>query len=144
MMSDIYVGYIHRWLRAGPTDETWWCEILGLRPDDVSVSLRFHLHSRAGGETPWITAAQLAEWDRLGRAATPGPWHHGETDGQEAITASDSYGLLAMEPTASSAASGSWSIYGGDDAVADFAFIAAAREAVPALIAEIRRLRGEA
>lgn len=78
-----------------------------------------------------MTDEQLAEWERLAAAATPGPW--------EAIPTVD-----ADFATIKTRGKLGWMQYHeydpGIDAT-DAAFVAAAREAVPALVAEVRRLR---
>jgi len=78
-----------------------------------------------------ITPEQLAEWKRLADAATEGPWASVEISPEDKewgaceITAGDGY-VSTM-------------ICGVDNA----AFIAASRNAVPALIAEVERLTAE-
>jgi hypothetical protein len=77
----------------------------------------------------------LDEWERLAAAATPGPWRH--------RTTSDPTGEQYSCVTASERAPGRSprTIIVGDTDYTDAAFIAAARDAVPALVAEVRRLR---
>ena len=73
------------------------------------------------------TPEQIAEWERLAAEATAGPWVCG-TDGaiysaeHKLITETDDHGDGWMFPP-------------------DATFISAARTAVPALVAEVRRLR---
>lgn len=84
---------------------------------------------------PDLTDHLLAEWQRLADEATTGPWRVQECPESE-----------------SEAIAGAWDVEGAGgvdvaldlDRPADAAFIAAARTAVPALIAEVRRLREEA
>ena len=70
---------------------------------------------------------KLAQWSALADAATPGPWETGEEDGMI---------YVADDSSADSVA------YCGCS-LRDAAFIAAARAAVPALLAEVERLRDE-
>jgi len=78
-----------------------------------------------------ITNEQITEWRRLAEAATPGPW---TTDGNEFAVEGRRLGKCYDQ-------------YDGvrlaihDNAIADAAFIAAAREAIPALLAEVERLQ---
>lgn len=83
-----------------------------------------------------MTDEQLQEWSVLAEAATPGPWKSG-WNWQDTISDGKS-------------AWGEGPVHVGEklsqvapQAIADAAFIAAAREAVPALVAEVRRLRAE-
>lgn len=83
-----------------------------------------------------MTDEQLQEWSVLAEAATPGPWKSGWS-WQDAINGGKSAwseGPVHVGETLSQVA---------PQAIADAAFIAAAREAVPALVAEVRRLRAE-
>ena len=83
-----------------------------------------------------ISNENLQQWRALADAATPGPWSaetgHGET-GPNYIDSPS--GVVAYV----------YDSYRGTlpNAEADAAFIAAAREAVPALLAEVDRLRRE-
>jgi hypothetical protein len=76
-----------------------------------------------------VTDTELSEYEALAAAATPGPWR-AERDhlGHWRITwpHSQNSSILRKQKVFS------------DE---DVAFIAAAREAVPALVAEVRRLR---
>lgn len=98
-----------------------------------------------------MTEQELAEYDALANAATPGPWflHGKRADYEDDFvwaprdqSADSPYHPLAqqlaegygIESVCHVAASENWD--------ADRAFIAAARSAVPALVAEVRRLRG--
>lgn len=97
-----------------------------------------------------ITDDELNRLEALDKAATPGPWmFEREENGYAMVTAR---GAIAMEPVDWSELSGfwaaygladseSWSRYGGTNLEADFRFMAEARTAFPALIAEVRRLR---
>jgi hypothetical protein len=82
------------------------------------------------------TPEQLAEWRALADEATEGPWEH--------ITGRSSHRLLAAV-TAPNVATGDGSVIAVTVEVLapDAAFIAATREAVPALIAEVERLRSK-
>lgn len=73
-----------------------------------------------------LTDEQLAEWERLAAGATRGPWHAVESQGWRGIVGEGN--LDTVEITT-------------DPWPTDLAFIAAARTAVPALVAEVRRLR---
>lgn len=81
-----------------------------------------------------ITDEQLDEWGRLAEAATPGPWEAGPWWEYElAVFAAQARAPLAAvlsvpRPRATNDA--------------NTALICASRDAVPALIAEVRRLRG--
>lgn len=84
-----------------------------------------------------VTAEQLAEWKALADAATPGPWtiekpgmHPtlGFADGIIIAAVARGMGIYAKPPTGSYPAN-------------DRAFIADTREAIPALVAEVERLR---
>ncbi len=72
----------------------------------------------------------LNEWKRLAEAATPGPWQ-AKNYGSDGVDA-----WLHLSPTVA---------IGSDHAhwLTDATFIAAARVAVPALLAEVERLRAE-
>lgn len=82
------------------------------------------------------TEAQLAEWAELCREATPGPWTSVEdeehTGPLRAVHQRYGAGEEDYEPIAHN-------LY-----VEDARFVAAARTAMPALLAEVERLRGEA
>lgn len=89
-----------------------------------------------------ITNDELDRLEALDKAATPGPWLPGEDgDGYQVVTNATGEIKIAMEPMGYSEASGSWSTYWGKDVEADFRLLAAARTALPALIAEVRSLR---
>jgi hypothetical protein len=76
------------------------------------------------------TAAQLAEWGDLAETATPGPW--------------TSEGERIYGPGGRRVASVALGARADPDTVlATAAFLAAARTALPALLAEVRRLRSE-
>jgi len=108
-----------------------------------------------------ITDAELAEWERLANEATAGPWYF---NGYSAIFSgplSNEYDRIEREieakygdgaPTSAFAALPETQcayvpVVGGDTGTAqgmkDAAFIAAAREALPRLVAEVRRLRAD-
>jgi hypothetical protein len=75
-----------------------------------------------------IAPQQLNTWKQLASAATPGPWQVDSTaQGPAVIVDADEYVCTTWEDSEF-------------DQEADAAFIAAAREAVPALIAEVERL----
>ena len=103
-----------------------------------------------GGQDVSITPEQLAEWKRLAEKATPGPWTHEylddssvainhpvevEHDG-ERYTMED---WLLMARKCDSCRGSDRRCYMPSHA--DTQFIASAREAVPALIAEVERLQ---
>ena len=73
-----------------------------------------------------VREADLAEWERLAAAATPGPWRQdpgGRAGARFDDVLADGSNIAEwIEP-------------------ADAAFIAASRTALPALVAEVRRLR---
>lgn len=77
-----------------------------------------------------MTEEQLAKLERLANAATPGPWETNE-DWTHEIHASGRGILIGNVPRGPEP-------YGR---AGDAAFIAASRSAVPALVAEVRRLR---
>ncbi|MEO7895882.1 MAG: hypothetical protein ABIR65_01165 [Pseudolysinimonas sp.] len=98
-----------------------------------------------------ITDEQIAEWKRLAEAATPGPWRwsdwnatYGTLESDERLTLT---GNDARHPEAQSAKRGIGGrhvLYVVDAPVtANAAFITTSRTAVPALIAEIERLRAD-
>ncbi len=86
-----------------------------------------------------ITDDELAEWQRLCDAATPGPWRldgrHDYDDGSEfgidMIVANNGEPVVIAD-------SGVYPPHGQDAE-----FIAAARSAIPRLLEEVRRLRAE-
>ena len=78
--------------------------------------------------TPPITEEQLAELERVEREATPGPWRHKVYTWNVAE-------VVRLDHDGDEINITTW--LGRDDA----AFIAASREALPALIQEVRRLR---
>jgi hypothetical protein len=85
---------------------------------------------------------QLAELERLERAATPGPWvsvveGRDQMSGDSVIVTADDPRQDYPDVYVSIAVNGRLH----PAAAADQDFIAAARNAVPALIAEVRRLR---
>lgn len=79
---------------------------------------------RAVSDAVPITDEQLAEWEALAEGATEGPWHVDDVLGWSIDGASGQYVA---------------EVSGRHDPNAEF--IAASREAVPALVAEVRRLR---
>ena len=91
-----------------------------------------------------ITDNQLAEWERIANAATVGPWFSvGAPWGNGTLVnagTEDPHGGHAVCDT-ELMIDRSENIQGEPQCDADF--IAAARTAVPALIAEVRRLRAE-
>jgi hypothetical protein len=80
-----------------------------------------------------IDPKKIEEWDRLAKAASPGPWEAGDGYEQEdgAWWVADANGLMVACPD-----------QGPEEN--DARFIAAARVAVPALLDEVERLRGAA
>ena|SRR5437588_3717767 len=86
-----------------------------------------------------ISDEQLDELDRLCGEATAGPWRVGYyTDRAETYTVETDADVVCMIRDADSDEMG---IEAREAAERDFAFVAAARESLPALIAEVRRLR---
>ena len=87
-----------------------------------------------------ITREQLDAWEELAKAATPGPWGvstgYGE-DSAEAVCMAPGVRNYLLDVVVRSGRDG-----GTDNTVEDAAFIAAAREAVPALIARVKELEG--
>jgi hypothetical protein len=83
-----------------------------------------------------MTAPDLDAIEERANAATPGPWHVDDEDYAEAIYAADDVTTVI--------AGGRW---GGEarvfETTEDARFIAHARTDVPALVAEVRRLRTE-
>ena len=77
-----------------------------------------------------ITQEQLARWRALADAATPGPWEQVAESGEWWISGPDIERHFVIDTT-----------NGVNAQNADF--IAAAREAVPALLAEVERLTAE-
>lgn len=73
-----------------------------------------------------MTPERLAEIEAIANAATPGPWPHANKSGAVVVD-----GRIIFRMVYASTA---------DE---DFVVSALAREDVPALIAEVRRLRGE-
>lgn len=117
-----------------------------------------------------MTGERLAELERLASAATPGPWrvgypafrcvldHAGEAhgrgkcrysfegwrDGEGQVSRDIGYGPESVSGDEAPVVAGTWDYEcGGVREPADAAFIAAARTAVPELVAEVRRLRAE-
>lgn len=90
-----------------------------------------------------MTADQLAALEALCDAATPGPWergyHHAQDHQTGAMpTKADPEGCIVIGPEQCEVADCDFS----DRPSANAAFIAAARTALPELVAEVRRLRG--
>ena len=82
-----------------------------------------------------MTADELDRLTALAAAATPGPWTHEPCEYSRAtqVSAKDApYGVVMDNET----------YYPQAVRAEDQAFCAAARDAVPALVAEVRRLRG--
>lgn len=84
-----------------------------------------------------ITDEQLQEWERIEKAATPGPWVYDETEDDNGL---DPVAMLAdgHSPCGVYAVNFRAPL---DDQPFNGKFIAAARTALPDLIAEVRRLR---
>lgn len=74
-----------------------------------------------------MTEQELAFWEDAAANATPGPWEAGDPHNQRTLEPVAVYGM-GMEVA-------------DTQLVRDATFIAASREAVPALAAEVRRLR---
>jgi hypothetical protein len=89
-----------------------------------------------------ITNADLSELDLLSRAAVPGPWEVDHTKIEvEPYFVIHTTGTICLE---SEEQPGDFEQDLRDMIAADFAFVAAARTAVPALVAEVRWLRRRA
>lgn len=95
-------------------------------------------HTPAPTDKPGLDAEQIAEWRRLADAAIEGPWEFRPRRGFQMLSDNpatigfvdeDRYFVMLRE--------GAWVTE------ADMSFIAAARTAVPALVAEVERLRRE-
>lgn len=83
-----------------------------------------------------ITDEQLAEWRRLADAAWPGPWElELDRNDQQNVYAADRTWIALLPHQCVRSIE--------EERERDAEFIAAARAAVPALIAEVERLRGE-
>jgi len=89
-----------------------------------------------------ITDDQLAAWDAVCQAATPGPWEYRRMGGIHMDGTVDAAAVMAL-------IDGLWhriiqtSVERPDRAhtASDMVFVATAREAMPALIKEVRSLR---
>jgi hypothetical protein len=89
-----------------------------------------------------ITDADLSDLKRLSKAASPGPWEVEHTKGDvECYAVVHATGDVCAE---SEEDPGDFDQDVRDSIEADFAVIAAAWEAVPKLVAEVRRLRRHA
>lgn len=85
---------------------------------------------------PDATPERAAEWRALADAATPGPWHaHFGTHGDPEVVLDPAWSKFTRVADVSTAS--------GDYGRADARFIAAARDAVPALLDLVERLTGE-
>lgn len=84
-----------------------------------------------------MNPADLATWKRFAEEATPGPWEVTETLDRPPHVA------VVMESTMSSVLVADIGENDSDEVTADAAFIAAARTAVPALVARVEELEGE-
>jgi hypothetical protein len=102
-----------------------------------------------------LTDQELDDLDELAQAATPGPWHVRDLDDDDAMS------LVAVSTVPDTGRGERWPGFDHHEIIAatlvqqpryvdvadelwdeNAAFIAAARQAVPRLITEIRRLRG--
>ena len=88
---------------------------------------------------PRLTTAQLAAWAALADAATPGPWRAGTVEREGKVWVNHRDGIAG--PVLGERCLLNMNLHFPH--TADRAFIAAAREAVPALVAEVRALRSE-
>ena len=96
-----------------------------------------------------ITKDELERLKILADAATEGPWEYVETDtyvkdgmewgGDDVIRQTKEDGIVVLNAFGGEGAGGGWGAI--DIEASDAAFIAAAREAVPALIADLERAR---
>jgi len=90
-----------------------------------------------------MTPERLAEIKARSEAATPGPWRHGEADGTGKVAEPFHGGSITAGATCCIVFG--HTIHGAPFGVleeVDAEFIAHARADVPALVAEIERLRG--
>lgn len=76
-----------------------------------------------------VTPEQIAEWRRLAEAATPGPWSAPVETGPTEVHGATPVAITSLVHSVAEKH--------------DARFIAAAREAVPALLAEVERLRAD-
>jgi uncharacterized protein (TIGR02996 family) len=130
-------------------------------PDDSAPRLVYADYGgRQGGEGEAMNDERLAELERLCEVAQPGPWEVRDSDRHPAFFTCPSgirdwpegglsWSILADGGDPSPAVNG-WAVLfgesGGDSGGivpthADLDFVAAARTAVPELVAEVRRLR---
>ena len=90
-----------------------------------------------------VTDAELAHLKELEQKATPGPW---EYDGVDILGTDGERHIVKIPEGLITIPSGDCKLWSGPliaEAVTNAKFIAAAREAVPKLIAEVERLRDE-
>lgn len=87
---------------------------------------------------PPLTDKELDELAELLDRATPAPWRRTEFDGYSQVCGPEGQSIYA-EPTASTAQSGSWSTFEGQEA--DWELATTLRNAAPRLVAEVRRAR---
>jgi hypothetical protein len=92
-----------------------------------------------------ITDEQIAEWKRLADAATSGPWKHDDSYSDRVCNGlcGDQFEYSEGSLTGLIERHGNCSTVSNVEERRDVAFIAAARTAVPALIAEVELLRHE-
>lgn len=89
-----------------------------------------------------IKPEQLAEWKRLAEEATPGPWRcECEPDYGHYVHAAPGTPTFTGGDMSGTLITGEFGDSGETLGEADSHFIAAARTAVPALVAEVERLR---
>jgi hypothetical protein len=84
-----------------------------------------------------MTEQQLADLAARAAAATPGPWEARDQEGPSTLV----HSVALKNCTVMHALYAWWQGLGEKEALANAAFVAAAREAVPALIAEVREAR---
>jgi hypothetical protein len=86
--------------------------------------------------TEQLTEQQLAELEALADAATPGPWDSHDEMGPSTVV----FVVGVKHCAVINALYAWWEGIGEKEAISNAAFVAASRAAVPALIAEVRRL----
>ena len=98
---------------------------------DVTRLVFYHAGRRWEREEETMNDEQLSELEALANAATPGPWGEVAESGEWWLSGPDIYDDAVMSTNDT------------EISQADVDFIAAARTDVPALVAEVRRLRGK-
>ncbi len=84
-----------------------------------------------------MTDEELNRLEALANAATPGPWRYDDSDADPCVITQTGQYIAQTSYDQQSVSRGD------RDYHADAHFIVASRDAVPTLIAEVRRLRGD-